>query len=741
MPFHNTYHFVPVKADHKGDLSTESFRAGEVSQVTHDRYVKATKSGRIVCRLTAESPFVLGAQHHIGEPTVVEPFEFKKGIPVIPGSSLRGLISGIAEAASNSALRVLEDRIYSYRRRADKDSLSAIGMVIVSRGENGSVVYQLRPLTWPTLPAAEDRGAKSNQPPAYKLPADFTGMFQTANLRVHIGTKTSIRDPRFPYKTWSPKHPVFYGMRLHPRKWAPGTSLASDEYLHQKNGFLLGQKPLAATPGDVLPRKWQEIPQNERGEYTRGIMRVLGCQGREAMPNTKYHELFIPYPEGAEAWPPLTLPDNVVTRFHELADERTESLHNKDHVDEMALLPFHPAGTARNNSADDGRKFRLKDGDLVYFRARNGEVADISLSSIWRGRVEARDGTRQSLHNFFGHIDPELLPFSPHRRVITAAERLFGFVELRDKKDKGNQQALALSGRVRFSDGHLERYRGAPLAEGQKYYEDSVTLRILGSPKPPCPAMYFKTARDKNSYIKKSDLDATKHQPQGRKFYLHNHAPLRNGKPLWATLEEHESLNQKARVSPVTSSTEFWFHVDFYNLNDTELALLRYSLRPLTTFRHKLGMGKSIGLGQVRIDPAGIFFVDRPARYSAEGLADKRYTSAWLASGEATANLPDRYGFEKQADVNVQSLEEYKPDADIAKALELLGKSRTPKDVHTPTLNSDVYSEEEAFEWFVANDKSKKQESLQPIHAGTTSLPTLAEDPLGDEPDLGRARR
>jgi CRISPR-associated protein (TIGR03986 family) len=715
MPFHNPYHFVPVKAqDRSQDLSVQQFGDGLGDEIVHDRYVRGTKSGRIVCRLTTESSVVIGANRHGGPPASVDPFELHPGIPAIPGSSLRGLISSIVEAASNSALRVLEDRMYSFRRKADShEALSAIGMVEVEERPGQPPAYWLRPLTWPTLAPGEAR-----------LPHEFSGIFTAAHLRVYVGNSDSIRNLNFPYTTWRADRPIYYGMQLQRREWRPGTALAEDDKLYRKNGYLLGQRAF-----DRLPRPWDEIAESEREQYTRGLMRVLGCRGRDAIPGTKRHELFIPYPEEATAWPRLPLASNVVERFHELADERTASLH-QERADDLALLPYHPVGTARNMSREESGKFRLKHGDLVYFGARHGEVAEIALSSIWRGRVGARDGKKQTSYDFFRHVDSELLPFSQERQVITAAERLFGFVEQRERGKSEAGDALALCGRVRFSDGHLEAFKGRLIHAciNKEYYEPSVTLRILGSPKPPCPALYFKTGRPRNTFIAKSELDATRHQPQGRKFYLHNRARP-NGKPLWQTTKEQDGLKQKVVVTPVSTGAEFWFHIDFDNLTDQELSLLRYALRPTSEFRHKLGMGKSIGLGQVRIDPVGIFFVDRNARYGPEGLLSRRWSQAWLASEENVAGWPARYDLERKANVNVNTWQSFIPDPDIAKALELLGKPKTPQHVHTPTMNSDDYAEEEAFAWFVENEKIDSQNCLQPINASTPSLPTLPRDP------------
>lgn len=119
MPFHNPYHFVPVQADASPDeMSVEDFNAGAVGHVTHDRYVHPKSNndppvyaGRLLCRVSTESPIVIGDQRQELEDGShrVTPFRLNNQ-PAIPASTLRGLVSSMAESASNSALRVLENR-------------------------------------------------------------------------------------------------------------------------------------------------------------------------------------------------------------------------------------------------------------------------------------------------------------------------------------------------------------------------------------------------------------------------------------------------------------------------------------------------------------------------------------------------------------------------------------------------------------------------------------------------------
>jgi hypothetical protein len=133
--FHNPYHFVPVEKpkkakdwlirkdfEHLAEAGPNEARA----RLSHAQYrSKVDKqplyTGRIICRLENETPFFIGAQR-VSEATddcsaEVASFELEKGRPALPASSLRGLVSSIAEAATGSALRVLTKRVLSFRKK------------------------------------------------------------------------------------------------------------------------------------------------------------------------------------------------------------------------------------------------------------------------------------------------------------------------------------------------------------------------------------------------------------------------------------------------------------------------------------------------------------------------------------------------------------------------------------------------------------------------------------------------
>lgn len=740
LEFHNPYHFVPIPDGSRENWkNADSFLTDTSGHWTHSRYVTedGVHSGRIVCRLTTETPIFIGARKKEKKeteeiPATVFPFELG-GSPAIPASSLRGLISSIAEAASNSSLRVLEDRHLS-RRQSMREGLGAIG--ILKRNQQDET-WEVLPIVLPPLSCHENGELKN-------ISAGWKALFPTANLRVYIDGYDSDRNKIWQRKdsflaenspnSFSASHQDYWYMKLSPARWKDGKKdklVVSGHHIKKipsRNAsptcFLIGQK---GEGGPISQHEYEALEESKKGAYTKGILRVLGIQDRESeIPSGKKHEIFIPLPRDIENNPRLPV-DDALERFHKLAKQRTEADKS---------LPFTLQGMQRNKEG----LVCLRENDLVFFnlvddRSVHPQIKNIAISSIWRDEIPG------TLFKYFSDNgkDNEIRPFHRDRReLISPAEMVFGFVEDRKRGEKISEQAKAYAGRVRFSHGLLE-------GDTAKPYMAPVTLKILDSPKPPCPAMYFTQRTGDSAYIPKKDLKVTDHRPQGRKFYLHH--PYKEGTEPWKTKDPKENWKQKVSITPVKKDETFWFHVDFTNLNNYELGMLLYSLRPDDLrsdelrpdkkFRHKIGMGKPLGLGTVRIDPVLLHFINREARYSQFPEASSlRYFQTLQIEPDAV--LPDRYQEMAKSPEQVDNLDKWTKEfiksipLSVEKALCLLGdREKIKHPVHTPLQKKQAEKKEdmekETFKWFVENDKNTKK-CLLPITEFTTELPTLEKN-------------
>ncbi len=388
------------------------------------------------------------------------------------------------------------------------------------------------------------------------------------------------------------------------------------------------------------------------------------------------------------------------------------------------------------------------------------ENAPLSLSA-------GRDLPRQPLgktYDYFRYLSPELLPLHHRdgRRNLSIAEQMFGVVEelAEDGRADRNWKAFALASRIRFFHAIQHGMQSNQITTN--------STQILDSPKPPSPSLYF-AAGNNGAFIPKLSLKLPYHRPQGRKFYLHRASLMDSD---WMSCNPNDQAHQKAKVAPLNGG-RFWFHIDFDNLSDLELQLLCYALQPSNAYHHKLGMGKPLGLGKIKIVPVGLFLINRKERYTAHALNGNRYHEAWIHEHET--DFPPCYNYEIAAGLATMSpmsranqyrdyiKDRYPALMPVLQAIELVGDpSKVTNPVHYPQPDRRPFRataegqmnnahdahpvevtgpemERNSYEWFVANEKEKAAgQFLRPLTndntCGFTELPLLKREPSSKPP-------
>jgi hypothetical protein len=620
----------------------------------------------------------------------------------IPATSLRGMVSAHFEALTRSALRVLDNQYYSVRREMSQ-GLSAIG-VVVKRTVGGREEWFLKPLCLPTY-----------HPQLKPLSPEWRALLPMPVLKRYDGmTRQEIgRDSWIAaHPTWKPGDPLENVGIAAALAWNhAGTDVAPATAVHLKKDFRIAGEPGAT----IQPC----------------IRRTLGATSARQMPRGKKHELLIPalgiqqlFAAGeASTTGLLPLPREVVARFERLAKEMTDQYRPQDGNN---VRPYEPWGTRTTRLEASGKPgelkpvdLKLQPGDLVCFDIEGTEpnvsVREISFSSIWRQEVPLRT------FDFFAGIDRDLLPMSDVRRrgpggaarpdgevPITPAEKLFGFVEMREEANHAKPLA-ALASRLCFTDGVYQGNLGPdPCYSARKW-------KIQSTPKPPSAALYFynSNGRDARSqYIKKTDLgdDPSHHLPKGRKFYAHHAVPpgiFDSPNAPWCSRKEDGDGDdrQRMKVGPVKAGARFRFRIHFENLSAEDLGLLVAALRPAPQVRYKLGLGRPLGLGTVRLDPSRVAKVmDLTARYDPANVAARLPAHLLDLTVTAPANLVD------------------------SAFLALTGKRyagveypKVNRAAQWPREVEPADGESRLFEWFVANDAKSGSLDNPPQH-----LPRLA---------------
>src|SRR5579883_422480 len=296
----------------------------------------------------------------------------------------------------------------------------------------------------------------------------------------------------------------------------------------------------------------------------------------------------------------------LVDRFHD--DDQLSQWQKKAFP---AGIP--PAGQPRPK---DGH---LRDGDPVFFlRDENGDLVFFGRAQMFRLPYKQRP------------ID--LVPEELRRPTdIDYAEALFGFVRKPDEVGAGVPQGdkrRAYASRVSVTDAVLlPDQTNIWLAED---FDTAIIPKILATPKPTAFQMYLTQQRpDEPNKLDHYDTNLLggKVGIRGHKRYWHQGLGTDQGHTLEEIRGAIEGQNnmppgdtQHTSFKPLRLGVTFSFRIHFENLSKAELGALCWTLHPHgeagRRYCHHLGMGKPLGMGAVELH-AHLHIIDRAARYSA----------------------------------------------------------------------------------------------------------------------------
>ncbi|NJO83238.1 MAG: TIGR03986 family CRISPR-associated RAMP protein [Blastochloris sp.] len=298
--------------------------------------------------------------------------------------------------------------------------------------------------------------------------------------------------------------------------------------------------------------------------------------------------------------------------------------------------PFHPLDglfATRDGRFAEGRPIfycePAKGKQVVFF----GQSPNFRMPYRWPGSERAA-----SPRDF---VPPQLRSDT----MIDIAEAIFGFVR-GDRQREGQ----ALAGRVFVSDAIAETYDWLA--------NDPITPKILATPKPTTFQHYLvqpnPNKRDLRHYGSKPGDETV---IRGHKLYWHKGNPGRAEIEDLDFLQEPDDKRKKdtqhTTIRPVAAGSRFRFELQFTNLSDIELGALLWVLRLSDDalhqdrpYRLKIGMGKPLGMGALKVEHK-VCVSNRVKRYS-----------SLFGSGQAWALAEDELSPE-QADACVAAFEHY----------------------------------------------------------------------------------
>lgn len=578
---------------------------------THDRYHADRLSGRIECTLVTRSPLYTRRavspewwktwvnemdRLHQDDAAAREYAEFfhldQLDQPVIPGSSLRGMVRSVMEIVASGHVRwVGESPTFTFRAvaAARTDPLRQPYEDVIGRFSRnvkaGYLVLNPRTGDWSIQPAFTLR--------AMGFGDDDTSFVRVKEDDIDRNTIRGFR--RFNIPNY---RPGFYPVRFN----------------------------LERVKGGIRALQIRSYAEEDKDRKFAG---VLVCTGNmletgksdQKSPRRRHALVLAPTPEQR-------------TRSIPISPQAVE-----DYL--VGLTAFQQEQLSDWNK--DGKMGCLGDGKPVFYVTgkTTNALGQLEETVLYFGhtpnfRIPARLNLpgEQRASTPLDFVPTELRKVDDGPDLV---EALFGWVEEPKQPLKGQR-----AGRLFFGDA---RYQSNE--HGLWLQDAPVTLHTLSTPKPTTFQHYL--VQDRNQRHQPDDPASLAHygtSPQeteirGHKRYWHKGA----NPELAATDKEQQHPDQLTKVRPLKPGVQFSFTLRFENLSSVELGALLWVLalpggEPGRRYYHKLGMGKPLGMGAVEITPT-LYLDQRQDRYRQLFAGD-----SWHQPSSETAKEPHLEAFE-----------------------------------------------------------------------------------------------
>lgn len=229
-------------------------------------------------------------------------------------------------------------------------------------------------------------------------------------------------------------------------------------------------------------------------------------------------------------------------------------------------------------------------GEHIYNNAGTYIIPGSSLKGLLRSVVETLASGCLTMLSLPSGYDQRLIPPDFKRceenHKLCRACRMFGMTPV------GGGNAPVFLGKINIGDALVDKKSLA--------FYDPIYTAILEAPKPRHRAFY---------------LDASARHIAGRKFYFHHHSKPQTVDRLLPIRNEPGTYRNQ-HIEPIDTGTDFETRIDFTNLEADEFAalLLAITLRP--NMRHKVGYGKPLGLGSIKMTITKLCLIDYATRYA-----------------------------------------------------------------------------------------------------------------------------
>lgn len=637
--FVHPYNFVSLPTDgFQGAAEVDPFRRAE--SPPHDRYLSDRLSGWLECALEPKTWWFIPdprkcaeeAEHKVlgyftldavDESTwrreCKEKPEADTTRPAIPGSSLRGMVRSVFEAATLSCLSVFDRGVLDLRVGFDpatRPEDTPVGrrkpqylpVRVLKKHEGGGLEVQVLDGRLPvdpdpTLPVALVHAYDPKV--KYRKPSDKS-QWVVGHAAGQFASLATLKDGDA-VAMLLPGRPQRHSRRpFHYRQVAGAVPAQDYDRLKAGGGQTLAFGHLHRT-GPNIENKHDERIFFRWADYN--------DPGTSLTAEERYQRFC------ADQEPSLAV-ESAVVEAAEAGLRGYQERHERivAPLDKKGISPPRRIGAEApypSDFVDLGRGPHLREGDLLYALIEGDDTVR-GLYPVALPRLSHENGRGELLHRDFHRCD------DPQR--LCAACRAFGWVRLQE----GRLAPAAVAGHVRFTHGTLQGEWGT-----EERVPHLTTLAILDSPKPTTTAFYLRQRRDygdaRNSrwppvlqtalheniplyrgveaelrgrklYRRREDVNPESHDPGVGGL---RRAPGDDGRP------ERGSQNQTVHLLP--KGLKFAFRVHFDNLTSGELGALIFALSlqapeawQAHRMRHSLGHGKPLGLGACEVSIKGL---------------------------------------------------------------------------------------------------------------------------------------
>ena len=677
--FHNPYNFVPAVPRQKvsGEL-------GDHQPVGHQKFHADRFSGVIHVKLTPHTPVLLPdaaravdvGQDHKSYPVRVD----AKGRPYIPPTSIKGMLRSAYEAVTNSRLAVFGGTEAS-------ESQNATG--------HGSRLAFRRPAQVEVVPVRIEEVAA-----------------QSLSIRFlkSLWMKSPAKLPRYLERARDARKGEQEAALRYPDKSFP----AQGDHVWVK----VDQKGRVSTIEKASARKgqfdelegWVLITEpnfsSKRNERVFVVSEKDQIQNYHASEATRLQHL----------WTEL-IEDYQRTHVKDLKQRKDRHQKPTDYLGDS------PGQTAWSRQVWDSEYAKLKTGTLCYARMQGGKIIGLYPVAISRDLFAASP---------LSLLDASLRPATAMSE-LSPAERVFGWVNQRGQGAyRGNLRVTPV---VCESSDAIESF-GVP----------GVPLAILGQPKPQQSRFYVAQTSTGEAQKPGRSKEEAGYSPgkglRGRKVYPH-HRNLPAGYWKDATTDRTQQAsnghfqeyrrpdsdkvrdNQNRSMQGwVKEGIAFTFDLHVTNLSRVELGALLWLLSLPDEHYHRLGGGKPLGFGSVRLEIASSQLHD--------GHGWKEfYTTLEDITPPAADHAELIREFQEAVRTSYGSPTSFDEVSFVAAYLKMATGHADTRPTHYPRARQlgqgglvPPHPEGLAYEWFVTNERESKNNNGPKV-----SLGDLANDP------------